>query len=522
MPSFTIIDTVARIEKKFPLGCEVVLSLARKSGWHADKTITDKGLADKIGSLERDYDVIGFSLYHQLQYLNIVPILKSYGIPLLTYDRTKSDPLVCAGGAAVTSNPFPIADFFDFIILGDAEEVFPTILKLYRVAKRGAIPRSGKPSALTSLAFRSKADKDLFLRRLAETFDCVLVPKYPRDNYKAAVAKDISEGLLPPVREAIPCNGAEGRQPKIELARGCRFNCSFCLQSVIPYRENSLSAIVPILYQYAPKSVFLSANTPASYSEFIPLLDYCKQEKIYPRGLSERLSSLSLPVLEKMRELKMIQANIGIEGYSERLRKMVKKPISKKKLISSLTQVQRYIPILSLNFISHLPSVNADDVLEFKETMEAVLFQRDKEGLNTGYDFTITPFIARPHTPMELCPYVEEKAEQLAKEARMSLWEQFTGVKMKFEMSVARRKMEFLLSRGDESFCELFIKTYSKYPTYYFHQTFAEKIFNCFSKSLDVSYWLSGAVLSVSGGNLPRGEVHPHWHRISFPVEASI
>jgi radical SAM superfamily enzyme YgiQ (UPF0313 family) len=309
-----------------------------------------------------------------------------------------------------------------------------------------------------------------------------------------AIAKDISASLLPP---------AEGRQPKIELARGCRFNCSFCLQSVIPYRENSLSAIVPILYQYAPKSVFLSANTPASYSEFLPLLDYCFTEKIYPRGLSFMLSSLSLPVLEKMRELNMIQANIGIEGYSERLRQMIGKPISKEQLQNKLIQIQRYIPILSLNFISHLPIVSVLDVLEFKETMEAVLSQRDKEGWKTGYDFTTTPLIARPHTPMELCPYVEEKAESLADSARISLLDQFTSVKMKFSMSAARRKMEFLLSRGDESFRDLFIKTHSKYPTYYFHQTFAEKILNCFANGLDVDYWLSA-------------EVRPHWHRISF------
>jgi len=479
MSRLTIIDTVARREDKFPLGCEIVLDIARKaspkesgfSTWQAEKTITDKGTAKKIGSLEKDYDIIGFSLYHQLQYFNIVPILSSFGIPLLTYDRKKSDPIVCAGGAAVTSNPFPVADFFDFILLGDAEEVFPQILRLY------------------------SKNKDLFLRRISETFDCVLVPKYPRERYKVAVAKDISSGILPPL---------EGRQPKIELARGCRFNCSFCLQSIIPYRENSLSAIVPILYQYAPKSVFLSANTPASYSEFLPLLDYCFTEKIYPRGLSERLSSLSLPVLEKMKELSMAQANIGIEGYSERLRQITRKPISKDKLIAKLTQVQRYIPILSVNFISHLPTVNIDDVLEFKETMEAVLSQRDQEEeLKTGYDFTTTPLIARPHTPMELWPCVDEKAESLAEEARISLLDQFTSVKMKFSMSTARRKMEFILSRGDESFRDLFIKTHSKYPTYYFHQTFAEKILNCFADGLNVDYWLSA-------------EVRPHWHRISF------
>jgi radical SAM superfamily enzyme YgiQ (UPF0313 family) len=482
MPALTLIDTVARREDKFPLGCEIVLEIARKSGWRADKTITDKGNAEKIGALEKDYDIIGFSLYHQLQYFNIVPIFKSFGIPLLTYDRKKGDPILCAGGAAVTSNPFPVASFFDFILLGDAEEVFPQILRLY------------------------DKNKDRFLRTIADTFESVLVPKYPRtEGYKVAIAKDISESILPPL---------EGRQPKIELARGCRFNCSFCLQSIIPYRENPLSAIVPILYQYAPKSVFLSANTPASYSEFLPLLDYCKQEKIYPRGLSERLSSLKPDVLEKMRDLNMIQANIGIEGYSERLRQMIGKPISKDSLISKLCLIQRYVPILSVNFISHLPTVDILDVLEFKETMEAVLSQRDLEEvpilgipqsgtLKTGYDFTTTPLIARPHTKMELCPYREEKAEDLAKEARISLLDQFTGVKMKFSMSAARRKMEFLLSRGDESFRDLFIKTYSKYPTYYFHQTFAEKILNCFADGLDVDYWLSS-------------EVHPHWHRLSF------
>jgi radical SAM superfamily enzyme YgiQ (UPF0313 family) len=406
MPSLTIIDTVARREDKFPLGCEIVLNIAQKSSWHADKTITDKGNAFKIGGLQRDYDIIGFSLYHQLQYFNIVPILKSFSIPLETYDRRKGDPILCAGGAAVTSNPFPVANFFDFIVLGDAEEVFPQIISIY------------------------SKQKDSFLKKLADTFSCVLVPRYPKDKYRVAVAKEISSSILEP---------EEGRQPKIELARGCRFNCSFCLQSVIPYRENPLSAIIPILLKYAKKrrdslssatrNVFLSSNTPASYSEFLPLLDFCKKEKIYPRGLSEKLSSLSLPILEKMKELSMVQANIGIEGYSERLRKMVRKPISKEKLISNLTLIQRYIPIITLNFISHLPTVNFDDVLEFKETMEAVFKQRDKEGLKTGYDFTITPFIARPHTPMELCPYVEEKAEQLAFEARIALWDQFTSVK---------------------------------------------------------------------------------------------
>ncbi len=34
-----------------------------------------------------------------------------------------SSPLVFAGGPTATSNPEPFADFFDFLLLGDGEEV---------------------------------------------------------------------------------------------------------------------------------------------------------------------------------------------------------------------------------------------------------------------------------------------------------------------------------------------------------------------------------------------------------------
>jgi len=36
-------------------------------------------------------------------------------------------PLIFAGGPTATSNPEPFAAFFDFVVLGDGEEVLPEI-----------------------------------------------------------------------------------------------------------------------------------------------------------------------------------------------------------------------------------------------------------------------------------------------------------------------------------------------------------------------------------------------------------
>lgn len=481
MPSLTIIDTVARSEDKFPLGCEIILNLARGAGFQADKTITDLRAKNKPIKLKRSYDMIGFSLYYPLQYLNVVPILRSIGIPPLWADRGEGYPIICAGGASVTMNPFPVSDFFDFILLGDAEDVFPDILKL-----------------------RKGLSKDVFLTRLSRDFPSVVVPRYPRNNpltpvgsgeYKVAFADDISTGLLPQ---------KEGRQPKVELARGCPFNCSFCLQGLIPYRENKLYDIKKVLVDYSGRRVLLGSNVPCAYGDIAWVLSFCHERKIYPYGFSFRLSSLSEGILRKMNEMRMVQANVGIEGYSERLRRMLRKGYRANGVIHQVNLIARYIPIITLNFISHLPTVNLADVMQFLDMIEAILEQRDREGLNTGYDLTVTPLVPRPHTEMELVPYREERAETIAHEARMSLIEKYGGIGAKFGCSSSRRKMEFLLTRGDASFSQHLIDLHLKYPTFYFHQSFNRKLFDYFSKNLDVSYWLSEKVV-------------PHWRCISFP-----
>ena len=48
-------------------------------------------------------------------------------------------PLIFAGGQTATSNPEPYADFFDFIALGDGEELLPEIGLIVQEGKRGGL-----------------------------------------------------------------------------------------------------------------------------------------------------------------------------------------------------------------------------------------------------------------------------------------------------------------------------------------------------------------------------------------------
>ena len=79
----------------------------------------------------KDFDIVGFSLAYELGGTNILEMLDLSGIPLTWAERQDCDisqyPLIFAGGPTATSNPEPFAEFFDFFVLGDGEEVLPEI-----------------------------------------------------------------------------------------------------------------------------------------------------------------------------------------------------------------------------------------------------------------------------------------------------------------------------------------------------------------------------------------------------------
>ncbi len=70
-----------------------------------------------------EFDIVGISLQHELCYTNILSMLDSAAIPLLSEQRGPMDPLIIAGGPACF-NPEPVAKIFDAIVIGDGEKIW--------------------------------------------------------------------------------------------------------------------------------------------------------------------------------------------------------------------------------------------------------------------------------------------------------------------------------------------------------------------------------------------------------------
>src|SRR3981081_2584966 len=88
------------------------------------------------------FDLLAFNLSAELVYTNVLNCIDLAGVPVRSADRSPDDPLVAAGGHC-TFNPEPLADFLDFAVLGDGEEVVSEITKGGRAAHREARTRPG-------------------------------------------------------------------------------------------------------------------------------------------------------------------------------------------------------------------------------------------------------------------------------------------------------------------------------------------------------------------------------------------
>ena len=85
----------------------------------------------------RDFDFLGFSLQYEMIYTNVLNMLDLAKISLHSSERADDEPFVIGGGPCVY-NVEPVADFFDFFIVGEAEEAFARNLFLGRIRARSA------------------------------------------------------------------------------------------------------------------------------------------------------------------------------------------------------------------------------------------------------------------------------------------------------------------------------------------------------------------------------------------------
>lgn len=122
----------------------------------------------KIYSFENNqslnsFNFIFFSLSFEGDYPNIVKILDKGNIPVKACDRDETHPLIAGGGVCAFLNPEPIANFFDYFVIGEAEEVLHKLIDIYDENYSGG--------------FKTKKDRDSYLIDISK-IEGVYVPKF--------------------------------------------------------------------------------------------------------------------------------------------------------------------------------------------------------------------------------------------------------------------------------------------------------------------------------------------------------
>ena len=97
----------------------------------------------------KDFDIFGFSLQYEMIFTNVLNMLDLAGISLRAVDRTDDEPFVIGGGPCVY-NVEPIADFFDFFVVGEGEEILNEVAEFF-IAWKNAGKIGGRQGFLKKL-----------------------------------------------------------------------------------------------------------------------------------------------------------------------------------------------------------------------------------------------------------------------------------------------------------------------------------------------------------------------------------
>ncbi len=407
-----------------------------------------------------EFDILGFSLSYELGATNILEMLDLGRIPLTAQDRsspgpwnveTGSWPLIFAGGQTATSNPEPYAEFFDFIALGDGEELLPEI---------GLVLEEGKAAGLT---------REELLFDLAQV-PGVYVPQFydmAEDGSVHPNRPGVPKRVLRRVATPIPAYSI-GLVPYVEtvhdrltmeIRRGCTRGCRFCQPGMLtrPARDVDPDQVIEAIE---------AGMRATGYNEFSLLSLSCSDYLALPavgmeikNRLKDQNISLSLPSQRVDRFDENIANILGgtrtsgltfaPEAGTQRMRDIINKGLTNEELWRGIkTAYEQGWNKVKLYFMIGLPGETDADVIGIAETVHWLQQEcRTLGGKRLEVTLTISNFTPKPHTPFQW--HSVSTAEFLRKQDLLRQeFRRMRGVKANFT-DVRISAMEDFVGRGD-------------------------------------------------------------------------
>jgi len=410
----------------------------------------------------KSFDILGFTIQYELVATNVVNILNLSGISIFSKDRKDGEPLIIAGGPALT-NPEPFCDFFDLFVLGDGEEAIVEIINACREFKKAKLAR-------------------LEILRELSKIEGVYVPSFYDVEYNGdstiksvtPVYKDVKpvvkkriidiEKAYFPEKKIVPFIETVHNRLNIEVARGCPRQCRFCQASKYygPWRQRTFEKLLDIL----KKSIQITGFEEVAFSS-LSCSDYKHLDKLLietnnlygKSNLNISLPSLrcekhSVKIAQYINRSKRPTLTFAPEAGTDRMRKVIGKYLSEKQIIETILSANAMgWKTIKLYFMIGLPTETDDDVRGIAHLVKLV----KKESKNLNFNITISPFVPKAHTAFQWVPMAG--ADEIKR--KINLLGRLLPANMKAHDYKASL-VEALLAKGDRRLSSVIYKAWQK------------------------------------------------------------
>ena len=403
------------------------------------------------------FDILGFSLSYELGATNILEMLDLCRVPIRAADRgdlplrdPAAPPLIFAGGPTATSNPEPYAPFFDFIALGDGEELLPEI---------GLVVAQAKDAGLT----RSQLLRDLaqvpgvYVPSLYEPGDDgvslqPLHPELPRRVLRrvATPMPHYAMGLVPHVETVHD-------RLTVEIRRGCTRGCRFCQPGMLtrPARDVEPEAVIEAVETGMKRTGYSDFSLLSlSCSDYlalpavgVELRNRLADQNVTLQLPSQRVDRFDQDIAHILGGTRQAGLTFAPEAGTQRLRDIVNKGLTDEDLLHGIrTAMENGYRKVKLYFMIGLPGETDADVLGIVDTC-VMLQQRCRDLGRLNLNITISNFTPKPHTPFQWHSVSTDEFIR-RQDVLRAAFKRLRGVKVNFT-DVRLSAMEDFVGRSD-------------------------------------------------------------------------
>ena len=363
----------------------------------------------------KECDIVGFTLQYELSYTNILNMLDLGGVPVLAAERTEEDPLVIVGGPCVY-NPEPLADFFDFAIIGEGEEVMAEVMEAYKAWKR-----AGKPGGRQAFLQEVVKISGIYVPSFYEVeYNENLTVKAVRPvnvNAPAVVYKRVVRDMNSvdfPTSPIVPFGEIVHDRIMLEVFRGCSRGCRFCHAGMVyrPVRERKPEVLKDLARQLVDNTgyneISLVSLSSADYSCLAPMvhdmIDEFKDDRVSVSLPSLRIDSFCVAIAKEIQAVRKSGLTFAPEAGSQKMRDVINKGVTEEDLMNAVgAAFESGWNSVKLYFMIGLPFENDDDVLAIADLARKVQYKYYQVTGKRGCKVTCSAsfFVPKPYTAFQ-------------------------------------------------------------------------------------------------------------------------